>query len=123
MSLCRSDVTSSRSDTVAISAAAPGRGRSILLVRPRGDLVPRAPELRVQVLLDQAPEQLDRRPLRPDDLVPDDPRDDLVVAEAPDRDPLVPLRERLGELVQVLGLAATHIEIDDRKIGLAAPGA
>src|SRR5919199_783648 len=98
----------------------PWPARLSLLVRPRRELVPHAPELRVEVLLDQAPEQLDRCPLRADDLVADDPGDDLVVAEAPDGHALVPLRERLGELVEILELAAAHVQVEDREPGLAA---
>src|SRR5919206_5344732 len=98
----------------------PWPARLSLLVRPRRDRVPGAPELRVEVLLDQAPEQLDRRPLRAHDLVADDSGDDLVVAEAPDGHALVPLRERLGELVEVLELAAAHVQVEEREPGLAA---
>ena len=77
MSSCRSSVTSSRSDTVAISYASSSFARA-------GQLVACAPELREEVVVDQLPEHLDRRPLRADDLVADDARDDLVVADAPD---------------------------------------
>jgi hypothetical protein len=55
---------------------------------------------------DQPAEQLHGRALRPDDLGADDPLDDLVVADAPERRALVPLGEQLGELVQLLVLAA-----------------
>src|SRR5205085_2193995 len=102
------------------AAASAPRRPSTLLDRSRRELVPHAPQLRVEVLLDQAPEQLDRRPLRADDLVADDPRDDLVVAEAPDGHALVPLRERLGELVEVLELAAADVQLADREARLPA---
>ena len=59
------------------------------------------------------PEHLDRRPLRPDDLIADDPRHDLVVADAPHRDPLVPFDQRFGELVEVLVLAPADVHLDD----------
>src|ERR671923_112375 len=100
----------------------PRRRRRSLLVRPCRDLVARAPELGIEVLLDQASEQLDGRSLRADDLVADDPRDDLVVAEAPDRHPLVPFGQGLGELVEVLELPAAHVELDDREPRLAPEG-
>src|SRR5919108_739304 len=52
--------------------------------------------------------------------VADDPRDHLVVAEAPHRHALVPLGQGFGELVEVLELTAAHVELDDREAGLAA---
>ena len=52
------------------------------------------PELGEHLVLDQPREQLDRRALRADDVLADDARDDLEVAEAPHADALVPLRQR-----------------------------
>ena len=69
----------------------------------------------IHLVLDQLAEELDRRPLRADDLVPDHARDHLVMARAPDRDPLVPLDEQLGELVELLELAPALIQLDDRQ--------
>src|SRR3954452_17041374 len=87
--------------------------RRFFLFRAGRQLIARAPQRREEVVMDHLPEHLDRRPLRPDNLVADDPRDDLVVADAPHRDPLVPLDQRLGELVQILVLAAADVHLDD----------
>ena len=64
-------------------------------------------------------EQLDRRALRADDVLADDPRDDLEVAEAPDADALVPLGQQLCELVQILVLAAARVDLEQRQAALA----
>ena len=79
-----------------------------------GQLVARVPQLRIHLVLDQVAEQLDRRPLRPDHLVADDARDDLVVAHPPDGHALVPLDQQLGQLVELLELAAALVQLDDR---------
>jgi hypothetical protein len=75
------------------------------LLREGRELVADAPELREEDVLDQPAEHLDRRALRADDRVADHARDDLVVADPPEVDPLVELDQRLGELVELLVLA------------------
>ena len=56
-------------------------------------------------------EQLDRSSLRADDAVADDPRDDLVVAHAPQLRLLVELHERLRQLVQLLVVPPLHVKV------------
>ena len=63
--------------------------------------------------MDHLPQHLDRRPLCPHDLVADDAGDDLVVADPPHCDALVPLDERLGELVELLVVASLDIHLDE----------
>src|SRR5262245_2481490 len=90
---------------------------SFLFFCPRRQLIPRSPECREEVVMDHLPEHLDWRSLRSHDLVADDARDDLVMADAPHRDPLVPLEQRFGQLVQLLVLAPAHVELDDVEPG------
>ena len=71
-------------------------------------------------MVDQPAEHLDGRPLRPHDRVADHARDDLVVADPPEVDPLVELGQRLGELVELLVLAAVDVDVDEREPGLLA---
>jgi hypothetical protein len=73
-------------------------------LRERGQLVADAPELGKKTC-GSAAEHLDRRALGADHGVADHARDDLVVADPPEVDPLVQLDQRLGELVQLLVLA------------------
>ena len=47
----------------------------------------------------------------------DDPLDDDEVADAPDDDALVPLDQELGELVEVLVLAAARVHLEQRQAG------
>src|SRR5215831_6984263 len=84
-----------------------------LLLRPCGELVACTPERREEVVVDHLPEHFDGRPLRADDLVADHARDDLVMADAPHRHALVPLDQRLGQLVQLLVLASPDVELDE----------
>ena len=70
--------------------------------------------------MDQTAEHLDRRALGADHRVADHARDDLVVADSPEVDPLVELGERLGELVKLLELAALHVDVYEREAGLLA---
>src|SRR5580765_4518338 len=88
-----------------------------LLLRPLGQLIARAPQGREEVVVDHLPQHLDRRPLRPHDLVADDPGDDLVVADPPHRDPLGPLDQGLGELVEPFVLASADVDLDDVEPG------
>ena len=106
MSSCRSSVTSWRKRRRDLPLSPP-------LLRSCRQLVARTPQRREEVVVDHLPEHLDGRPLRPDDLVADDPRDDLVVADAPHRDALVPLDQRLGELVELLVVASLHVHLDE----------
>ena len=71
-------------------------------------------------MVHEAAEHLDRRPLRADDRVADDARDDLVVADPPEVDPLVPLDQRLGELVELLVLAALDVHVARARARLLA---
>jgi hypothetical protein len=73
-------------------------------------------------VVDHLAQHFDRRPLRADDLVTDDPRDHLVVTDAPHRDALVPFDECLRELVQLLVLAALHVDLDHVETGLRDGG-
>src|SRR5439155_21275439 len=107
----RSSTASSRSEVTA---------KSLFLLRELRQLVPHVPELGIEAAVDEAPEELDRRALRADDLAADDPLDDLEVADAPDGRPLVPFGEQLGELVQILELAPALVDLDDREARLAA---
>jgi hypothetical protein len=66
-------------------------------------------------VLDQTREQLDRRALRADDIRADHSADHLHVAEAPDADLLVPVGERLRELVQLLVVAALRVDLEERE--------
>ena len=91
-------------------------------LRQRRQLVADLPELGIGRLRHEPAEQLDRRPLRPDDAVADDPRDDLVVAHAPQLGLLVELHERLRELVELLVLAPLDVELREREARLAASG-
>src|SRR5438309_7243071 len=95
------------------------RSNSVGLVRELCELGADVPELREHLLLDQAAEELDRRALRADRDLADRPRHDLVVAEAPDGDALVPLGQELGELIQVLVLAPARVDLDEREPALA----
>src|SRR5436190_18956416 len=63
--------------------------------------------------MDHLAEHLDRCPLRATDLVADDARDHFVVADAPHGHALVPLDQRLGELVELLVLATLHVYLDN----------
>src|SRR5206468_3877301 len=96
------------------------RKPSLLLLRQLGQLVPNIPELGIEPAVNEASEELDRRPLRPDHLTADDPLDDLEVTDAPDGHALVPLGEQLGELVQILELTPALVDLDDREVRLAA---
>src|SRR5438093_4338311 len=87
--------------------------RSSFLVRELGQPVPRLPELREELLLDQPAEQLHGRSLGADHLVADDPRDHLVVPHSPKRQPFVPVDQALRELVELLVLASLHVEVDE----------
>src|ERR1700680_2540019 len=82
---------------------------------PRVELLGQAaaggPELRELALLDQLAEHLYGRALDPDRVFAEDARDDAVVAMAPDPDPLVELDQQLGDLVEVLELAAALVEL------------
>src|SRR4051812_2719030 len=111
MRSCRSPVTSSRSETVTLTST------SLFLCTGR-QLVPGPPERREEIVVDHLSEHLDRRPLRPDDLVADDSRHDLVVADPPHRDPLVPLDQGLGELVERFVLTPLDVHLDDVEAGL-----
>src|SRR5438093_4895953 len=123
MSSCKSSVTSWRSETAVTLEPMSWHLRffGFFLFRPRSQLVPCTPQRRVEVVMDHLPEHLDRRPLRADDLVADDPRDDLVVADSPHRHALVPLDQRLGELVELLVLAPVHVDVGDREIESGQP--
>src|SRR5262249_46358994 len=87
--------------------------RRFLLFRSCGQLIACAPEGREEVVVDHLPEHLDRRPLRADDLVADHARNDLVVANAPHGHALVPLDQRLGELIELLVVASLDVELDE----------
>src|SRR5262249_56719751 len=91
-----------------------------LAVRDVGQLVAGVPELRVELLVDQLGEQLDRRPLRADLALADDPPDHLQVADAPDADALVQLDEELGDGVELLEVAVALVELDDAEVLRAA---
>src|SRR5689334_15023617 len=112
MSSCRSSVTSCRSVETSTAMSGYLRFGAFLLFRARGQLVARAPQRREEVVVDHLPEHFDRRALRADDLIADDARNDLVVADAPHRHPLVPLDQRLGELVELLVLTSLHVHLD-----------
>ena len=73
-------------------------------------------------MVDHLSEHLDRCSLGADDLVADDARDDLVVADAPHGDALIPLDQRLGEPIQVLVLASMHVELHELEPGLRHGG-
>src|SRR5213082_256369 len=77
------------------------------------------PELREHLVLDQPGEQLDRRALRTHHVLADDASHDLEVAEAPDADALVPLGQQLRELVEILVLAAVHVQVDEGETAFA----
>jgi hypothetical protein len=64
-------------------------------------------------------EQLDRSALGADHVLADHAADHLHVAEAPDADLLVPVDERLGQLVQVLVVAALRVDLEQRQPALA----
>src|SRR5579863_4432559 len=74
---------------------------------------PRPPQIGQLALRDQLREHGDRCALRPRGVLADASHDGRVVAEAPDPDPLVPVGQRLGELVEVLELAAVLVELDE----------
>ncbi len=63
--------------------------------------------------MDHLPQHLDRRALRPHDLVAYDARDHLVVPDPPHRDPLVPLEQSFGELVELLVVPSLHVHLDE----------
>ena len=110
----RRTASPSRSRARRISSS--GINRSLWRARSAGA---HGPELGEHLVLDQAREQLDRRALRADDVLADDPRDDLEVAEAPHADALVPLGQKLGELVQLLVLAPARVHLEQREPALA----
>src|ERR1043166_7692656 len=99
MSSCRSSVTSCRSVETSTAMSGYLRFVAFLVFRTRGQLVPRAPQRREEVVVDHLPENFDGGALRADDLVADDARDDLVVADAPHRHALVPLDQRRRDRV------------------------
>src|SRR5262249_59831008 len=76
-------------------------------------LIPRPPERGEEVVMDHLPEHFNRRPLSAHNLVADDPRDHLVVPDAPHRDALVPFDERFRELIELLVLAPSNVELHD----------
>src|SRR5215210_1251948 len=117
ISSCRSSVTSCRN--VGTSTAMPWHLRFVgfLLLRARSQLIPDTPQRGEEVVMDHLSEHLDRRSLRPDDLVANDARDDLVMADAPHRDAFVPLDQRLGELVKGFLLAPLDVHLDDIEAG------
>src|SRR5919201_130085 len=89
------------------------RIRCFLFFRARCELIACSPEGGEEVVVDHLPEHLHRRALRTDDLVADDACDDLVMTDAPCGDALVPLDQRLGELVQPFVLASLDVQLDD----------
>src|SRR5947199_8256328 len=84
-----------------------------LLLSARSQLVACPPERREEVVVDHLPQHFDRRSLRADDLVADDPRHHLVVTDAPRRDALVPVDQRLRKLIQLFVLASANVYLDD----------
>ena len=68
-------------------------------------------------MVDQAAHHLDRRALRADHVAADHALHDLEVAHAPDDDALVELDQLLGELVEILELAAARVDLDERQPG------
>src|SRR5881275_819099 len=90
---------------------------AFLFFRARGQLVARTPQRWKEIVVDHLSEHLDRRPLRADHLIADDARDDLVVTDAPHRHALVPLDQRLGELVEILVLASLDVDLDEIEAG------
>src|SRR5262249_18889313 len=111
--------TARRSRPRSGAASAPRTPR-LLLHRQVRQLRPHLPELRVEAPVDQRAEELDRSALGADDLAADDPLDDLEVLDAPDRAALVELRQRLGELVEILELAPSSVHVYEREAGFAA---
>src|SRR6185503_5166392 len=91
-------------------------------LRPRRQLVPDLPELREEHGLHEPAEHLDGRSLRPDDAVPDHPRDDAVVADSPRLAPLVDLDHRLREAVQRIVVTTADVQLREREPLLPAPG-
>src|SRR5438874_5579707 len=92
---------------------------ALLVLRARSQLVARTPQGREEVVVDHLPEHLDRRALSTDDLVADDARHDLVVADAPHGHALVPFDQRLGQLVELLLFAALDVHLDHIEPGCA----
>src|SRR5581483_8143772 len=95
---------------------------SVVLLGEVRQLGPDLPELGVELPVDELAEQLDRRSLGADDLAADRPLDDHVVAHAPRGRPLVELGQRLGELVEVLAVAALPVDVCEREPGVPAQG-
>ena len=109
-----------RADAAEVAAAERDPRRHCSDCDRARQLVAELPELREEALVDQPAEHLDRRALRADDRPADDPLDDDEVAHAPDDDALVPLDQELGELVELLVLAAARVDLDERQArGLA----
>src|SRR4051794_27209109 len=77
-------------------------GGSLLRLRQGRELVAELPQVPEVPQMDQPPEHLDRRALRPDHRAADHTLDDHEVTRPPRDDPLVPLDQALGELVQRL---------------------
>src|SRR5919106_1543637 len=86
-----------------------------------GELGAGLPEIRVEALMDELAEHLDRRPLRADDLAADNALDEQKVVHTPERDALVPLDQELGQLVELFVLAAAAVELDDRQALVGKP--
>ena len=109
-------------ERVALVHAAPTATSTTALLNPllrqRRELVAHPPELREEHVVDQPAEHLDGRALRADDGVADHARDDLVVPDPPEVDPLVPFDQRLGELVERLVLAPAYVHVRKRQPGL-----
>src|SRR5579862_9002986 len=106
------------------STSAPRESPSSLRLRqvhPR-QLVAHVPELREEGVVDQAPHHLDRCPLRADDVAADRALHDLEVPDAPHDHALVELDQLLGELVQLLELAAACVDLGERKPGPVVGG-
>src|SRR6266508_1150621 len=124
MSSCNSSVTSSRSEMGVMLETMPWNLRlfAFFFLGPRGQLVARTPQRREEVVVDHLPEHFHRCALRAHDLVADDARDDFVVTNAPHRDALIPLDQRLGKLVELLVLPRPYVELDEIEAGLRDGG-
>ena len=78
-----------------------------------GQAVPHRPELGEQLLRRHAHEHGHRRPLRADGAAADHPLHHLDVHRAPDRDALVELDQRLGEVVQRRMLGRADVDVGE----------
>src|SRR5581483_9541922 len=104
-----------RADAPALTTRLRRRAALALGVEQLDQAAAHVPQLGDLALGDQLSQHLDRRALGPDRVLAERAGDDRVVAEAPHPDALVPVGQELGQLVELLVLAAALVELRERE--------